>query len=72
MALLTIAKVFPESPCGSPRVQGRMKSSLAKVIEDTMGAAQRQAMFAMFEQMVTFHPREAHWHLPLFGLDLVH
>ena len=29
-------------------------------------------MFAMFEQMDAFHPREAHWHLPLIGVDPAH
>jgi GNAT superfamily N-acetyltransferase len=29
-------------------------------------------MFSMFEQMGAFHPREAHWHLPLVGVDPAH
>ena len=29
-------------------------------------------MFAMFEQMDAFHPREAPWHLPLIGVEPAH
>ena len=46
--------------------------SLARVIEDTVAATRRDAMFSMFEQMGAFHPREAHWHLPLVGVDPAH
>jgi ribosomal protein S18 acetylase RimI-like enzyme len=45
------------------------EASLVRVIQDTVAAAQRNAMFAMFEQMDAFHPREEHWHLPLIGVD---
>lgn len=43
--------------------------SLERVIQDTVAPAQREAMLSMFEQMSAFHPREAHWHLPLIGVD---
>jgi GNAT superfamily N-acetyltransferase len=43
-----------------------------KVIQDTVTAARREAMFSMFEQMDAHHPREAHWHLPLIGVDPAH
>ena len=46
--------------------------SLMRVIEDTVAAAQRDAVFSMIEQMDRFHPREAHWHLPLIGVDPAH
>jgi GNAT superfamily N-acetyltransferase len=29
-------------------------------------------MFSMFEQMDALHPWEAHWHLPLIGVDPAH
>lgn len=48
------------------------EASLVRVIQDTVAAAQRDAMFAMFEQMDAFHPRAAHWHLPLIGVDPAH
>jgi GNAT superfamily N-acetyltransferase len=48
------------------------EASLVSVIQDTVAAARRDAMFSMFEQMDAFHPREAHWHLPLIGVDPAH
>lgn len=48
------------------------ETSLVKVIQDTVAVAQRDAMFSMFEQMDAYHPREAHWHLPLIGVDPAH
>jgi len=48
------------------------EASLARVIENTVAAARRDAMISMFEQMDAFHPREAHWHLPLIGVDPAH
>ena len=43
-----------------------------KVIEDTVADERKGAMFSMFEQMDALHPREAHWHLPLIGVDPAH
>jgi len=48
------------------------EAALVSVLQDTVGAAQRDALFSMFEQMNAFHPREAHWHLPLIGVDPAH
>ena len=48
------------------------EESLVKVIEDTVAGARKAAMFSMFEQMDALHPREAHWHLPLIGVDPAH
>ena len=48
------------------------EASLVSVIQDTVAAARRDAMFSMFEQMEAFHPREPHWHLPLIGVDPAH
>jgi GNAT superfamily N-acetyltransferase len=45
------------------------EESLVKVIEDTVADERKDAMFSMFEQMDALHPREAHWHLPLIGVD---
>ena len=45
------------------------EASLVRVIEDTLTAERKGAMFSIFEQMAAFHPREAHWHLPLIGVD---
>jgi len=40
-----------------------------KVIENTVADERKGAMFSMFEQMDALHPQEAHWHLPLIGVD---
>jgi GNAT superfamily N-acetyltransferase len=48
------------------------EASLVSVIQDTVAAARKDAMFAMFEKMDAFHPQEAHWHLPLIGVDPAH
>jgi ribosomal protein S18 acetylase RimI-like enzyme len=45
------------------------EESLVKVIEETVADERKGVMFSMFEQMDAFHPREAHWHLPLIGVD---
>jgi GNAT superfamily N-acetyltransferase len=48
------------------------EASLISVVQDTIKGATKDAMFSMFEQMDAFHPREAHWHLPLVGVDPAH
>ena len=48
------------------------EGSLMSVIQDTVKGATKDAMFSMFEQMEALHPREAHWHLPLIGVDPAH
>ena len=48
------------------------EESLVKVVEDTVADAQKGAMFSIFEQMDAVHPREAHWHLPIIGVDPAH
>jgi GNAT superfamily N-acetyltransferase len=45
------------------------EESLMVVIDDTVAHKLKDAMFLMFEQMDSYHPREAHWHLPLMGVD---
>jgi GNAT superfamily N-acetyltransferase len=45
------------------------EAALVEVIQDTVDDARQDAMFSMFEQMDAFHPREAHWHLPIIGVD---
>jgi GNAT superfamily N-acetyltransferase len=48
------------------------EASLVQVIQATVTAAQQDALFAIFEQMEAFHPQEAHWHLPLIGVEPAH
>jgi ribosomal protein S18 acetylase RimI-like enzyme len=45
------------------------ETSLMRVIQDTVAAERKDAMFSMFEQMDAYHPVEPHWHLPLIGVD---
>ena len=45
------------------------EESLIQVIKDTASNGRKDAMFKMFEQMDSYHPRDAHWHLPLIGVD---
>jgi GNAT superfamily N-acetyltransferase len=48
------------------------EASLVQVIQETVADARRDAVFSIFEHMEAFHPREAHWHLPLIGVDPAH
>lgn len=51
---------------------GPDEASLARVIQESVSAAKKDALFSMFEQMAAYHPREAHWYLPLIGVDPAH
>jgi ribosomal protein S18 acetylase RimI-like enzyme len=48
------------------------ETSLTRVIQETVADELKAATFSMFEQMGALHPREAHWHLPLIGVDPAH
>ena len=48
------------------------EESLVKVIEETVADERKGAIFSLFEQMDALHPPEAHWHLPLIGVDPAH
>jgi len=45
------------------------EEALVAVVENSVPASHREAVFAMFEQMGGYHPNEPHWHLPLIGTD---
>jgi GNAT superfamily N-acetyltransferase len=51
---------------------GPDEESLVKVIENTVADERKGAMSSMFEQMDALHPQEAHWYLPLIGVDPAH
>jgi GNAT superfamily N-acetyltransferase len=68
----SITRVFAASSCGCHRVQHRIRESLVRAIEDTVANERKGAMFSIFEQMDALHPQEAHWHLPLIGVDPAH
>ncbi len=48
------------------------EDSLIQVIIDTVAHGVKDAIFSIFEQMDSYHPRQAHWHLPLIGVDPAH
>ena len=45
------------------------EDALAELLLRTVAEEDRDDMFAVFEQMATYHPREPHWYLPLIGVD---
>ncbi len=45
------------------------EEALMTLIENSVPASDREAVFALFEQMGSYHPNEPHWHLPLIGTD---
>lgn len=48
------------------------EEALADVIQRTVAPADCNQVFALFEQMDRYHPREPHWYLPLLGVDPAH
>jgi GNAT superfamily N-acetyltransferase len=46
--------------------------TLASALRQSVAAERQAAVFAVFEQMERYHPREPHWYLPLIGTDPVH
>lgn len=48
------------------------EEALVAQIEASIPARNRAAVFAVFEQMDAWHPREPNWHLPLIGTDPRH
>jgi len=43
--------------------------ALMALLEESVQDRMKGAAFSMFEQMDRHHPKEAHWHLPLIGVD---
>ena len=68
----SVTRVFSGVALWLPPGAAPDDESLVKVIEDTVADERKGAMFSMFEQMDALHPQEAHWHLPLIGVDPVH
>jgi GNAT superfamily N-acetyltransferase len=48
------------------------EETLASVLRRSVAAERQAAVFAVFEQMARYHPRQPHWYLPLIGIDPVH
>jgi ribosomal protein S18 acetylase RimI-like enzyme len=45
------------------------EETMVALIESATANGDQGAMFSLFEQMGTFHPKEPHWYLPLIGTD---
>lgn len=45
---------------------------LVELMESTASPGAQEAVVAVFEQMAKYHPEEAHWYLPLIGVDPAH
>ena len=48
------------------------EQALDKLIRSTVSGGDQANVFAMFEQMDRYHPREPHWYLPMIGVDPAH
>jgi ribosomal protein S18 acetylase RimI-like enzyme len=47
------------------------EEALAAVLRGSVAAERQPTVFAVFEQIGRYHPREPHWYLPLIGVDPV-
>jgi GNAT superfamily N-acetyltransferase len=45
------------------------EDALVELIQDTIAEDTQADMFAVFEQMGSYHPDGPHWYLPLIGVD---
>jgi ribosomal protein S18 acetylase RimI-like enzyme len=48
------------------------EETLIPLLQRTVAASLHQDLFAVFEQMGHYHPKEPHWYLPLIGVDPFH
>lgn len=48
------------------------EEAVVALMERTVAEGQRAEMFAVLEQMGSYHPPEPHWYLPLIGVDPAH
>jgi GNAT superfamily N-acetyltransferase len=48
------------------------EDALGSLLLRTIPERMQEEMFAVFEQMGSYHPTEPHWYLPLIGVDLAH
>lgn len=51
---------------------GPDEDTLRAIFQDTLAAERQTEVFAVFEHMGSYHPREPHWYLPLIGVDPRH
>ena len=48
------------------------EAALVALVETSVDTGLKEAAYTMFEQMAHYHPREAHWYLPLIGVPPEH
>lgn len=48
------------------------EEALGQIVEDSVAASIRGELYAVLEQMATYHPSEPHWYLPVIGVDPAH
>jgi ribosomal protein S18 acetylase RimI-like enzyme len=48
------------------------EEAMSKLIRTTVPESDQANVFAIFEQMDRYHPTEAHWYLPMIGVDPAH
>jgi ribosomal protein S18 acetylase RimI-like enzyme len=45
------------------------EEALGALVQSSVAAERQAEVFAIFERMASYHPREPHWFLPLIGVD---
>jgi GNAT superfamily N-acetyltransferase len=48
------------------------EEAVGEILERTVVETIRADLFAIFEQMASYHPDEPHWYLPMIGVDPAH
>ncbi|HKX84367.1 MAG TPA: GNAT family N-acetyltransferase, partial [Pyrinomonadaceae bacterium] len=48
---------------------GPDERTLAELVESTSSDTIKPDLYAIFEQMEKYHPKEPHWYLPMIGVD---
>jgi ribosomal protein S18 acetylase RimI-like enzyme len=44
------------------------EEAMVAIVESTVAASTRAELYAVLEQMGSYHPAEPHWYLPLIGV----
>lgn len=45
------------------------EEALGAIVQSSVAAERQAEVFAVFERMASYHPKEPHWFLPLIGVD---
>lgn len=52
-----------------PPGTGPDEEALVSLLRETVHERDRASVFAVFEELATYHPDEPHWYLPLIGVE---